>query len=135
MVTGDDERQRQRAERDQEVANRAMHDGERLLLRGAHAPDRVERKLNDFPDQVSASHKAEVDTQATQPGGRRLIHIQLVCRCRHRKYRYLMRAARPSTSRRRTRTPISPMNHMPPPIIMSCIMSAPPNVRVAGTKE
>ena len=38
-----------------------------LLARAAGTPNRVERKLKAFPDEVSGGHAAEIDAQPAQP--------------------------------------------------------------------
>jgi hypothetical protein len=56
-----------RAHRDQEIAERAVKDGEGPLAWGAGRPNRIEWQLKSFPDQISNKDQPEVGTQAQEP--------------------------------------------------------------------
>src|SRR5215211_4959518 len=98
-----------------------MRHGEGLLPERAGAPDRIEGKLKGFPDEISDGCDTQIRAQTAQPGVGCRRAVSRRSERRHRKNRYLTSAATAKMSTRRMTMWITPIPHIPPPI-MSCII-------------
>jgi hypothetical protein len=66
-LTGENESQSERRERDQNVAAGAVRSRKDLFAQSAGRPDGVQRKMKKLPREVGGNDHAEINSQCSQP--------------------------------------------------------------------